>query len=351
MGGALEYIEKHADRAVFFPFLLLAPSSVLCTTLLPPHLLPHTQAVFTTHSLFYPRYHQSHLRHGWRSFEPPCQSPQPKSTARADTPNGCKYFAPGACMGVMAAAASHCAAYRASRIKDMRRRAGATMLDAFVAATPLNDQAAARSRTALAVNKKIKSIRAKYMSTLDALKATVMSAAESEDLVITFGGAVLLDLARQAFKKSHVTSQLTVRKPVDLAAAGPPTVSLDCLAPDTGASHTTQAALSTEGEAWGAESGSEGGSTPSDGSDGSVSDTEGTQGPSTDTGGSRGKRPETASQIAARDSPPKNAKKGTAAGILRDYLNQKLRTGAASGAAGGATDGDVRQALVNMMNV
>eukprot|EP00170_Pyropia_yezoensis_P001269 contig_5636_g1273 len=101
----------------------------------------------------------------------------------------------------------------------MKRRTGRAMLDAFVIATPTVNQSPARTREAVAVDKKIKNMRTRYADTCLKLKSTGMSAAQREDLIIKFGGAILFDLAREAFKKSHVSTELTVRKPVDLTVA------------------------------------------------------------------------------------------------------------------------------------
>lgn len=142
-----------------------------------------------------------------------------KAAGGAVNTNRSKNFTPGECVGILTAAATHWAAYRASRTGDMKRRAGGAMLDAFVNATPTVDQSLARTREAVAVDKKIKNMRTRYADTCLKSKSTGMSAAQREDLIIKFGGAILFDLAREAIERSHVSTQLTVREPVDLMAA------------------------------------------------------------------------------------------------------------------------------------
>eukprot|EP00168_Porphyra_purpurea_P013825 TRINITY_DN388_c0_g1_i7.p3 TRINITY_DN388_c0_g1~~TRINITY_DN388_c0_g1_i7.p3 ORF type:complete len:295 (+),score=47.37 TRINITY_DN388_c0_g1_i7:736-1620(+) len=132
-----------------------------------------------------------------------------------------KNFTPGECVGVLTAAATHWAAHRGSRTGDKKRRSGAALLEAFVSATPAKDRPLALTRTADSINKKVKNMRSRYIDTCQGLKSTGMSTAQREDLLIKFGGAQLYDLAREAFKTSHVSTQLTVRAPVDLSAAVP----------------------------------------------------------------------------------------------------------------------------------
>eukprot|EP00170_Pyropia_yezoensis_P001604 contig_6953_g1608 len=47
------------------------------------------------------------------------------------------------------------------------------------------------------------------MDTCQGLKSTGISTAKRKDLLIKFGGAKLYDLAREGFKASHVSTQLT----------------------------------------------------------------------------------------------------------------------------------------------
>lgn len=110
-----------------------------------------------------------------------------------------KNFSTGECVG-----ATHWAAYRARCTGDMKRRAGGALLQAFLDATPSDDQPMARTRTVATVDKKIKNLHTRYIATCAAIKGTGMSTAHKENQIIKIGGAVLFDLAREAFKKSQV---------------------------------------------------------------------------------------------------------------------------------------------------
>lgn len=298
-----------------------------------------------------------------------------KAAGGAVNTNRSKNFTPGECVGILTAAATHWAAYRASRTGDMKRRAGGAMLDAFVNATPTVDQSLARTREAVAVDKKIKNMRTRYADTCLKLKSTGMSAAQREDLIIKFGGAILFDLAREAFKKSHVSTQLTVREPVDLMAAAQvrsgelggargvhseSSTAGDESARDGGASRrsggvnglaeATAHAPGSADHAEGPESDGDGGSTAS--GRGDVSDVRaesplapGPSAPVRDISATA-----TAAEIAASSPGRKKAKKDTAVGLLREYLESKRRAEQTSGEEGGTSANDVRKALVNMMN-
>lgn len=82
-----------------------------------------------------------------------------KAAGGAVNTNRSQNFTPGECVGILTAAATNWAAYGANRTGDMKRRAGGAMLDAFVNATPTVDQSLARTREAVAVDKKINNMR------------------------------------------------------------------------------------------------------------------------------------------------------------------------------------------------
>eukprot|EP00168_Porphyra_purpurea_P013819 TRINITY_DN388_c0_g1_i1.p1 TRINITY_DN388_c0_g1~~TRINITY_DN388_c0_g1_i1.p1 ORF type:complete len:309 (+),score=76.34 TRINITY_DN388_c0_g1_i1:736-1662(+) len=269
-----------------------------------------------------------------------------------------KNFTPGECVGVLTAAATHWAAHRGSRTGDKKRRSGAALLEAFVSATPAKDRPLALTRTADSINKKVKNMRSRYIDTCQGLKSTGMSTAQREDLLIKFGGAQLYDLAREAFKTSHVSTQLTVRAPVDLSAAVP-TVAVEkgltaVVPPRAGDGSEVHPGGSSDAGGDSAEDAEEGGGSGNDGgsvgSDGDVDAESGAES-APDTAPRDGSTEPTAraADIAAAASPAKKAKRDTAVGLVREYLSEKMRP-AAVGEVGGTTDSDVRQALVNMIN-
>ncbi|KAK1863395.1 hypothetical protein I4F81_005951 [Pyropia yezoensis] len=279
-------------------------------------------------------------------------------TGGAASTSRSKNFTPGECIGVLTAAETHWAAYRGSRTGDKKRRSAAALLEAFVRATPAKDRHLAQTRTADSINKKIKNMRSRYMDTCQALKSTGMSTAQREDLLIKFGGAELYDLAREAFKTSHVSTQLTVREPVDLTAAAPTatgeTGSTTVVPPPTAGGREVRPAGSGNTGGDSVEDveeedgpGSDGGSAGSDGDEDVESGTE--RAPETAPSHGGAQRTASAGEIAAAASPVKRAKRDTAVGLFREYITEKMRP-AAVGEAGGTTDSDVRQALVNMIN-
>lgn len=202
-----------------------------------------------------------------------------------------------------------------------------------------------------------------------------MSAAQREDLIIKFGGVFLFDLAREAFKKSHVSTQLTVREPVNLMTAAQvrsgelggargvhseSSTAGDESARDSGASRRSggvngpaEATVDAPGSAdhvEGPESDGDGGSTASGGGDDSDGHAEsplapGPSAPVRDTSATA-----TAAEIAASSPGRIKSKKRTAVGLLREYLESKRGAEQTSGEEGGTSANDVRQALVNMMN-
>lgn len=308
-----------------------------------------------------------------------------KRKATGKTKGRAKNFYPGECVGVLTAAVTHWAAYRARRTGDMKRRAGGALLQAFVDATPAADQPMARTRTVAAVDKKIKNLRTRFIATCAVIKGTGMSAAHKEDQIIKFGGAMLFDLAREAFKKSHVSTQQTVHEPMDMcadaaASPGSPAAGRAPGGPPAGGSTGGDSSVAEgmdgdEGQDNAAAddregSKSDGGSAAesiggeSDGGAGTGSEEASS---SFSSGSPASKAPShtaTAAEIEASSPKPKKTKKPTAAAVLREYLQQKLVTEGASGAGNGGasgaagrgseaddvTDTDVRRAMVNMLN-
>lgn len=259
---------------------------------------------------------------------------------------------------MLMAAITHWAAYRGSRTGDKQRRSGAALLEAYVNATPAKDRRLALTRSAESINKKIKNMRSRYMDTHQGLKSTGMSTAKREDLLIKFGGAELYDLAREAIKTSHVSTQLTAREPVDLSAAVPTVAgekgSTTVVPSHPGAGSAVRPVGSGNAGGDGADAaeedggpGSDGGSIESDGDMDGESGAESAPEPAP-CDGSAG-RTATAGDIAAAASPAEKAKRDTAVGLFRESISEKMRP-ASVGEAGGTTDSDVRQALVNMIN-
>ncbi|KAK1865324.1 hypothetical protein I4F81_007857 [Pyropia yezoensis] len=275
----------------------------------------------------------------------------------ASTPRS-KNFTAGECVGMLTAATTNCAAYRGSRTGDKKRRSGAFLLEAFVNATLATDRRLELTRTADSINKKIKNMRSRYMDTCQGLKSTGISTAKREALLIKFGGAELYDPAREAFKASHASTQLTVREPEDLSAAEPTVAgekgSTAVVPPRPGAGSVVRPVGSGNAGGDGADEAEEDGGPGSDGgsvgSDGVVHVESGAESaPETAHRDGGAGSTATAADIAAAASPAKKAKRDTAVGLFRECISQKMRP-AAVGEAGGTTDSDVRQALVNMIN-
>jgi len=65
----------------------------------------------------------------------------------------------GETVGVMTAAAAHWAEYRGMIIGDKKRRMEAALLSAFIEASPADEQAVARVRPIMSVNKKLHNMR------------------------------------------------------------------------------------------------------------------------------------------------------------------------------------------------
>jgi len=84
---------------------------------------------------------------------------------------------------------------------------------AIVLASPVEDRTLARSRNVDRVERKINGLRSKDAEKCSALLQTRGSTGQREDALITFGGAVLCDMARSKFKISAVTNKHTVHEP------------------------------------------------------------------------------------------------------------------------------------------
>jgi len=120
----------------------------------------------------------------------------------------------GELKGVVAVAPTHWDDYRGSRISDKSRRTSSELIEAFVMATPAKNRVVARTRTAAALDRKLKDTRTKYVATRKILRRTGLSAPQREDFLIKFGGSELYSLARDAFKTSAVASESTGRETV-----------------------------------------------------------------------------------------------------------------------------------------
>ena len=124
--------------------------------------------------------------------------------------------------GALTVALTHWAHYRGSRTHDKTRRTGDGLVAAFVAATGAASRAAARTRSAVSVDRKLKDTRTKFVAARAQLRKTGLSTSHREDILIKFGGAELYALAREAFKTSSVANESTGREPVALGGPAPP---------------------------------------------------------------------------------------------------------------------------------
>lgn len=115
-----------------------------------------------------------------------------------------KNFFTGEFIGVMVAAATRWAAYRARHTRELKRRAGGALIQAFVDTTPSDDQFMARARMVTNVDEKVKHLSTHYIATNAPMKGTGMSTACKEDHSIKFGGAVIFRLIARGFKKLQV---------------------------------------------------------------------------------------------------------------------------------------------------
>jgi len=254
------------------------------------------------------------------------------------TPRG-RNWSPGECAGLLSAVTSDWAALRAARTTESKKAMGEKLLRAFVLATPVKDRALARTRDIDQVERKIKGLRSKYVETRKALAQTGGSTAKREDALIKFGGAVLYDMARSAFKNSAVSNEQTVHEP-ELFGAGPAAA---ILAAKGGRSAAQVAAVAV-------------GDQSADVNDSNSKDSNNCN----DT--------VKAVDLLAAEEEKKDAKitkKETAAGVLRDYIKQKMeqdkaaigrgRAGQAGRCAGdgeatsAVTDHDIRSGVVEMI--
>jgi len=131
----------------------------------------------------------------------------------------------GELKGVLAVAPTHWADYRGSRTSEKSRRTSSEVIDAFVMATPAENRVVARTRTAAALDRKLKDTRTEYVATRRNLRRTGLSASQREDLLIKLGGSELYSLARDAFKTSAVATESTGREPVVFGASTAPGIS------------------------------------------------------------------------------------------------------------------------------
>jgi len=282
----------------------------------------------------------------------------------------------------MTAASAHWAEYRGRRTGDKKRRMEAVMLKAFIDASPAADQEVARSRSIKSLDKKIRNMRTRYNNACEDLKRTGLSADEMDDILLKIGGCVLFGLCRSAFKSCPVSAQTSARDPVLFGSAR--TVATARTAAGGGASAAVaEGVAGSASAAGGAGAARAAVGSGCDGDDGTDDDggADEEEGSGADGGESDSSEEsmthssmvspgeKTATEIAAA-SPSKKAKKKTTSAAVRNYFEFKLlsekaaadaeagRHGGGSGGGGGGdgasvngpTDGDVRQAAINMMN-
>jgi len=307
---------------------------------------------------------------------------------------GSKNFLSRETLGIMTAAAAHWAEYRGRRTGDKKRRLEATLLRAFIEASPVEDQAAARLRSIKSVDKKIKNMRLRYNDACKELKKTGLSASERGDIRLKFGGCLHFALCRSTFTDCPVSSQSYTREPilfgsattgaradavgaagsagtegapVPLSVAGAPgaasAASAARAARSACNSSVPQGAADCNGD--GGVDNAEGSEESSDGGSASDSSKSTTPGGSSDTDAMVSPGIKTAAENMAADAA-KKTKKNTTSAAVRQYSEIKLLSdqGAADvvarghgggsadeGARGrGPTDGDVRIAAINLMN-
>jgi len=119
-----------------------------------------------------------------------------------------KNFSSGETIGIMIAASAHWAESRGGRTGDKKRCMEAVMLKEFIDATPAADQEPARSRSIRSLDKEFTDMRTRYNDACEDLERTCLSADEKEDVLLTFGGCVLFELCRLAFKSCPACAQL-----------------------------------------------------------------------------------------------------------------------------------------------
>jgi len=128
----------------------------------------------------------------------------------------------GELKGVLAVAPTHWADYRGSRTSEKSHRTSSELIEALVMATPAENRVVARTRTAAALDRKLKDTSTKYVATRRNLRRTGLSASQREDFLIKFGGSELYSLAWDAFKTSAVATDSTGREPVVFGASTAP---------------------------------------------------------------------------------------------------------------------------------
>jgi len=117
---------------------------------------------------------------------------------------------------------THEAHYRCSRTHEKTRLTGDGLVAAFVAATGAANRAAARTRSAVSVDRQLKDMRTMFVAARAQLANTGLSTSRRKDILFTFGGAELFVLAREAFNTSSVANASNGRKPVALGGPAPP---------------------------------------------------------------------------------------------------------------------------------
>jgi len=124
--------------------------------------------------------------------------------------------------GALAVAPTHWAHYRSSRTHEKTRRTGDGLVAAFVAATGAANRAAARTRSAVSADRKLKDTRTRFVAARAQLSKTGLNTSQREDILIKFDGTELCALAREALKTSSVANESTGREPVALGGPAPP---------------------------------------------------------------------------------------------------------------------------------
>jgi len=119
-----------------------------------------------------------------------------------------KNFSSGETIGIMIAASAHWAENRGGRTGHKKCRMEAVMLRAFIDATPAADQEPERSRSIRSLDKKFTNMRTCYNDACEDLERTWSSADEKEAVLLTFGGCVLFELCRLAFKSCPASAQI-----------------------------------------------------------------------------------------------------------------------------------------------
>lgn len=136
-------------------------------------------------------------------------------------------------MGLVPAGTWDWPAQRAARIIESKKTMGEELRRAFVLATPVKNRTLTRFRNMDRVERKSIGLRSKDVEKCKALVQTRGSTAQREDALITFGGAVLCDMARSKFKIAAVSNKHTVHEPA-LFCSWPCGCHLGCLGVSVG---------------------------------------------------------------------------------------------------------------------